>query len=53
MPLYNVQYASEVFEVQIVGERIYTDDLTGQVLDLVLVRAARQKELEFFEARCV
>ena len=29
---------------------MYRDDLTGQVLDSKLVREARQKELDFFEA---
>ena len=35
------------------GADIYRDDLTGQLLDPKLVKAARQKELEFFEAKRV
>ena len=51
MPLYSIQHAGEVYNVQIDGDTVYRDDLTGQVLDPVLVRAARQKELDFFEAK--
>ena len=51
MPLHNIPHASEVFEVQIDSDTIYRDDLTGQVLDPALVGAARQKELDFFEAK--
>ena len=32
MPLYNIQHAGEVFEVQSDGDAIYRDDLTGQVV---------------------
>ena len=39
--------------MQIDGDAIYRDDLTGQLLDPALVRAARQKELDFFEAKQV
>ena len=33
------------------GEATYKDDLTGQLLPPDLVRAARAKELEYFEAK--
>ena len=36
--------------MQIDGDSIYKDDLTGKLLDPVLVTVARQKELDFFEA---
>ena len=49
LTLYSIQLVGEMFEVQIDGDAIYKDDLTGQVLDHVLVMAARQKELDFFE----
>ena len=44
---------SDIYEVEIDGGPIYRDDLTGQVLDSKLVREARQKELDFFEAKKV
>ena len=37
--------------MQIDGNSIYKDDLTGQVLDPAVVGAARQKQLDFFEAK--
>ena len=40
-------------DVEIDGSLIYTDDLTGHILDLKLVRAARHKELDFFESKQV
>ena len=40
----------EVLHVQIEGEKICKDDLTGQALDPKLVAAARAKELEYFES---
>jgi len=42
-----------IMNVQISSEVIYRDDLTGQVLDPDLVRKARAKELEYFEAKVV
>ena len=42
-----------IMNVQITSEVIYRDDLTGQVLDPDLVRKARAKELEYFEAKVV
>ena len=51
MPLSSIQHAGEVFEVQIDGKSIYKDDFTGQILDPALVRAARQKVLDFFEVK--
>ena len=53
VPCYHVGYAGQVFEVEIDGSPIYRDDLTGQPLDPKLVREARQKELDFFEAKKV
>jgi hypothetical protein len=43
----------ESLNVQIDSGEIFTDDLTGQLLDPVLVRAARAKELEYFESKGV
>ena len=53
LPVFNVQHGGGTFKVQIDGDAIYRDDLTGQLLDPALVRAARQKELDFFEAKQV
>ena len=39
--------------VQISSDTVYRDDLTGQVLDPELVKIARAKELEYFEAKLV
>ena len=43
----------EVLEVQVEGDQTYRDDLTGQLLNPELVRAARAKELEYFDGRDV
>ena len=40
-------------QVKVENEKEYRDDLTGQVLDPLLVRAARAKELEYFESKGV
>ena len=45
--------SGSIMNVQISSEVIYRDDLTGQVLDPDLVRKARAKELEYFEAKVV
>ena len=42
-----------IMNVQINSEAFYRDDLIGQVLDPNLLRIARAKELEYFEARVV
>ena len=42
-----------VLNVQIEHQPVYRDDLTGQLLDPELVRAARAKELEYFESKLV
>ena len=34
-------------------QKVYRDDLTGQILDPELVHAARRKELEYFNAKGV
>jgi hypothetical protein len=43
----------EILHVHIEGEAVYRDDLTGQLLPPELVKAARAKELEYFEAKQV
>ena len=43
----------EVLNIQTDNGEIFKDDLTGQLLDPVLVRAARAKELEYFESKGV
>ena len=35
------------------GEKVFRDDLTGQILDSKLAKEARQKELDFFESKGV
>ena len=40
-----------ILNVQIGSGVVYRDDLIGQILDPDLVRIARAKELEYFEAR--
>ena len=42
-----------VLNVQIENQPVYRDDLTGQLLDPELVKAARAKELEYFESKLV
>ena len=42
-----------IMKVQIGADVVYRDDLTGQILDPDLVRIARAKELEYFEAKVV
>ena len=42
-----------IFHVRIANEPVYRDDLTGQLLPPELVRAARSKELEYFNAKKV
>ena len=53
LPCFNLSIGEDVYEVEIDGGPIYHDDLTGQILDSKLVREARQKELDFFEAKNV
>ena len=43
----------EIMNVHIENSAIFKDDLTGQLLDPELVRAARAKELEYFEGKKV
>ena len=50
-PMLHIMMCDQVLEVEIDGEKVYRDDLTGQVLDSKLVKEARQKELDFFEAK--
>ena len=45
--------SGEVMKVQIEHEPVFRDDLTGQLLDPALVKLARAKELEYFDAKCV
>ena len=42
-----------VLKVQVEGDKVFRDDLTGQLLDPELVRAARKKELEYFDGKDV
>ena len=43
----------EVLKIQVEGDQTYRDDLTGQLLNPVLVRAARAKELEYCDGKVV
>ena len=45
--------SGEILKVQVEGGQIFKDDLTGQLLNPELVRAARAKELEYFGGRDV
>ena len=40
-----------ILRVQVQGDEILKDDLTGQLLPPDLVRAAREKELEYFNGK--
>lgn len=53
LPVYRVEAKGEAYNIEVDGDKVYRDDLTGQPLDLQLVREARQKELDFFEAKKV
>ena len=48
-----IGYGDQVFEVRVDNEPIFRDDLIGQVLDPVLVKAVRKKEVDFLEAKGV
>ena len=50
-PVLQIGFSDQLFEVKMDDETIYRDDLTGQILDATLVRAARKKELDFFESK--
>ena len=53
VPVLHVGLGDHILDVEIDGGAVYRDDLTGQVLDPKLVRAARQKELDSFESKHV
>jgi hypothetical protein len=53
VPLLHVGLGDHILDVEVDGSPVYRDDLTGQVLDGKLVRAARQKEFEFFDSKNV
>ena len=53
VPLLHVGLGDHILDVEVDGSPVYRDDLTGQVLDGKLDRAARQKELEFFNSKNV
>ena len=42
-----------ILKVQIEGDNMFLDDLTGQLLDPELVKAARNKEMEYFDSKDV
>ena len=48
VPLLHVGLCDHILDVEIDGGTVYRVDLTGHVLDPKLVRAVRQKELDFF-----
>ena len=53
-PIYSLtSSAGEVLTITVENEETYKDDLTGQLLNPDLVRAARTKELEYFEGKGV
>jgi len=53
LPLLHVGIGDHLLDVESDGGVIYRDDLTGQILNSKLVREARQKELDFFNAKNV
>ena len=54
LPCYHLTNGrGQILMVQIEDEKTFTDDLIGQPLNPVLVRAARKKELEFVDGRDV
>ena len=53
LPILHIGLNDHVFNVECDMDPVFKDDLTGQILDPVLVRAARKKELDFFEAKGV
>ena len=51
---YNIASSDgHILKVQIENDQIFKDDLTGQILDPTLVKAARKKELEYFDGKDV
>ena len=51
---YNLtSFHGHVLKIQIENDQIFKDDLTGQLLDPTLVRAARKKELVHFDGKDV
>ena len=51
LPILHLGAADPIFYIEVDGDKVYRHDLTGQALDPRLVREARQKELDFFEAK--
>ena len=45
--------SGEILNVRIENDETFKDDLIGQLLNAALVRAARTKELEYFEGKGV
>lgn len=52
-PVLQIGYGDQVIKLKIDNETIFRDDLTGQFLDPTRERAARKKELDFFESKGV
>ena len=53
LPVFQIECAGQILNIEVDGEKVFRDDLTGQILDPTLVREARKKELDFFEAKGV
>ena len=53
MPLYHLAFEDSLMRVQLQDGEIFKDDLTGQLLPADLVKAARKKELEYFDGKVV
>ena len=51
LPVLHMGIAQQISDVDIDDEKVYRNDLTGKVLDPKLVREARQKKLDFFDAK--
>ena len=53
LSVFHLGTVDQIFGIEVDGETVYRDDLTGQVLPPRPVREARQKELDFFESKGV
>ena len=53
LPLLHVGLGDQILDVDVDGDVIYRDDLTGQIHDSKLVRVARQTELDIFNFKNV
>ena len=53
LPILHLGTVDQIFDIEVEGDKVYRDDLTGQLLDRRPVREARRKELDVFESKGV